>query len=226
LRLLAAALVLLLALQAWYAGWVLAWRWVTPGPTAFMRQDLERAREAAGGRPPRGQQQHWVPYARIGLPLKQAVVAAEDARFVEHGGVDWDAMLGAWRNNGRRGHLLHGGSTITQQLAKNLFLSPRRSYLRKAQELVIALMIEACWNKRRILEVYLNVVEWGDGIYGAEAAARRYFGISAAALSPEQAARLAVMLPAPRYFERHAGGAYLGERSQVVGARMAAARVP
>jgi monofunctional biosynthetic peptidoglycan transglycosylase len=148
--------------------------------------------------------------------LKRAVVAAEDARFVEHEGVDWQALTKAYDENLRRHHLTRGGSTISQQLAKNLFLSPERSYVRKAQELAITWMIEALWSKRRILEVYLNVAEWGEGVFGAEAAARHYHGVSAAALGPEQSARMAAMLPRPRYFDRHRGVPYLDTRSAAI----------
>ena len=178
-----------------------------------MRQDLERVEKLAPGRAPRPQQRVWVDYARISPNLKRAVVTSEDARFLEHEGVDWEAMQRAYHDNLRRGRPARGGSTISQQLAKNLFLSSRRSYLRKAQEVVITFMIEALWDKRRILEVYLNVVEWGDGIFGAEAGARHYFGVSAAALDPEQAATMAAMLPSPRFFDRHREAPFLGERA-------------
>jgi monofunctional biosynthetic peptidoglycan transglycosylase len=212
-RLLLAALALLLALQLWYLGWILYWKGHEPGPTAFQLHDLARAAEQHR---PRAHRQAWVAYARISPALKRAVVASEDANFLQHGGVDWRATLEAWRENERHGHTLHGGSTITQQLAKNLFLSPRRSYLRKAQELAIALMIERVWNKHRILEVYLNVVEWGDGVYGAEAAARHYYGTGAGDLDAEQGARLAAMLPSPTVFDRNRDSAYLAERAAAI----------
>jgi len=210
-RALVAALGVVLAMQAWYLGWIVYWRWHDPAPTAFMKLDLERS---AGHR--RVQQRQWVDYARISPELKRAVVASEDANFTRHDGVDWTAMHQAWEDNARRGRSARGGSTISQQLAKNLFLSPRRSYVRKAQELAIAFMIEAVWNKRRILEVYLNVVEWGDGVFGAEAAARHYYGLPAAALGPGESARLAAMLPSPRYFDRHRDVPYLEQRAQAI----------
>jgi len=212
-RLLLAAVLLLLALQLWFLGWVLYWKGHDPARTAFQRHDLERA---AAEHRPRVHQQHWVAYARISPALKRAVIASEDANFLHHAGIDWAATWSAFRDNERHGRTLHGASTITQQLAKNLFLSPRRNYLRKAQELVIAMMLEAAWDKRRILEVYLNVVEWGDGIYGADAAARHYYGIPAAQLDAMQGARLAAMLPSPRVFDRNPGSAYLAGRAEAI----------
>jgi monofunctional biosynthetic peptidoglycan transglycosylase len=144
------------------------------------------------------------------------VIAAEDARFSEHEGVDWEAVQKAYEANRKRGRPARGGSTITQQLAKNLFLSPERSYLRKAQELVLTYMIEFAWDKRRILEVYLNVAEWGEGVFGAEAAARHYFGTSAAQLGGEQAAHLAAMLPRPKFYDRNRGSSYLARRAEAI----------
>jgi monofunctional biosynthetic peptidoglycan transglycosylase len=210
----ALALVLgLVGLQLWFLGWVLAYRWVDPGDTAFMRRELASLRESN----PKAQLKHqWVPYERISPHLKRAVIAAEDARFNEHEGVDWDALGKAYETNIKRGKPAKGGSTITQQLAKNLFLSPDKSYLRKVQELIITYMIEALWDKRRILEVYLNSVEWGNGVFGAEAAARYYYGVSASALNREQAARLAAMLPRPKFYDRNRGSAFLAQRTQAV----------
>jgi monofunctional biosynthetic peptidoglycan transglycosylase len=214
----------ILLLQLWYLGWVLAWKWHNPALTAFMRRDVERLERTAAaprlpGQAPRAArplQQVWVDYAHLSPNLKRAVITSEDARFVAHDGVDWEAMKKAYVENRRHGSAARGGSTISQQLAKNLFLSPRRSYLRKLQELVITYMIEAAWDKRRILEVYLNVVEWGDGIYGAEAGARHYFGVSAAALDPAQAARMAAMLPAPKFFDHHREAAFLAQRAEAI----------
>lgn len=222
-RALVAALAVPVAIQLWYLGWVIAWRWNNPAQTAFM----ERAQERLAARhPPARLKQQWVAYGRISPSLKRAVVAAEDARFLEHEGVDWVAMEKAYEIDRKRGRPVHGGSTISQQLAKNLFLSARRSYLRKAQELLITWMVEAVWNKRRILEVYLNVVEWGDGIFGAQEAARHYFGVDAASLSPEQAARLAAMLPAPRLFDHHPDAPFLIQRSESILRELPAAQIP
>ena len=168
----------------------------------------------------------WVDYGRINNALKRAVVAAEDARFVDHEGFDWEGIERAMEKNQKKGRIVAGGSTITQQLAKNLFLSPRRSYVRKVEEAIITVMLEAMLDKRRILELYLNVIEWGNGVFGAEAASRRYFGISAAQLSPEQAARLAAMAPNPRFYERNQGAPGLNRKIGIILARMPSAELP
>lgn len=213
----------LVAVQLWFLGWVTYWKWENPTDTAFMERELSRLRE----KNPQAQlRRQWMPYVRISNHLKRAVITAEDARFVEHEGVDWDALQKAYEDNAKRGKLVRGGSTISQQLAKNLFLSGERSYVRKAQEFVITTMIETAWDKRRILEVYLNVVEWGEGVFGAEAAARHYFGISAAQLAPEQAARLAAFLPNPKRYGRARSGPYLNGRTVAIQQNMSAAQIP
>ena len=222
-RLLVVLLALFVLVQAWFATQVLWLRWNPPRETAFMAQ---RAAELREKNPKAAIRFQWVPYEKISRHLKRAVVAAEDARFVEHAGFDWEAIAKAREKNEKRGRVVYGGSTITQQLAKNLFLSPDRSYLRKGQEAAIAVMMEALLPKRRILELYLNVIEWGNGVFGAEAAARRYFGVSAAQLSDEQAARLAAMVPSPRRFERNPGSEYLDGRVATILARMPAAEIP
>jgi monofunctional biosynthetic peptidoglycan transglycosylase len=140
----------------------------------------------------------WQPLSRISPHLVRAVIAAEDVNFIEHSGIDWYAVWDAVQTNRSEGQVVRGGSTITQQLAKNLFLSSWQSYIRKAQEAVVAYELEAFVGKRRIMEIYLNVIEWDDGIYGAEAAARHYFRRSARSLTPEQAAYLAAIIPGPR----------------------------
>lgn len=165
-----------------------------PHSTAFI--DLRRAEATAAGRA-FALRWTWRPIAKISRYLRAAVIAAEDARFFAHDGVDWEAIQSAFDANLDRGSLAIGGSTITQQLAKNLYLSPSRSMIRKARELLIAYALEDDLSKQRILELYLNVVEWGEGVFGAEAAARRWFGHSAQQLTPAQAARLAVALPNP-----------------------------
>jgi len=176
----------------------------------------------------------WVDDSRISVHLKRAVIASEDAGFVDHAGVDWDAVEQAWSRNqrvlsraqSRRPAKLVGASTITQQLAKNLFLSGERTLPRKAQELVLAMALEALLSKRRILEIYLNHVEWGEGLFGAQAAAQFYFRRDALALDAGSAARLAVMLPAPKRFERQIGSAYVSARAATIQARMAAVELP
>ena len=228
-RVAVALLASLLALQAWYFAWIVFWRWHNPAQTAFMQRELERVERqvpAVAPRPARSLQKIWVDYTHISPNLKRAVVTSEDARFVSHEGVDWEAMEKAYSDNLRRGRLTRGGSTISQQLAKNLFLTAHRSYLRKAQELIIALMIEALWDKRRILEVYLNVVEWGDGVFGAEAAAQHYFGVSALYLDPNQAARMAAMLPSPRFFDHHRDAVYLSQRAETIERTLPSAQIP
>ncbi|MBX3680547.1 monofunctional biosynthetic peptidoglycan transglycosylase [Cognatazoarcus halotolerans] len=199
---LAIAALAALTLQLLIFAQVLWWSRYDPSSTSFMSIRLEELEEK---NPDASLRHQWVPYERISIHLKRAVVAAEDDRFLDHEGFDWEGIQKAIEKNQKKGHAVAGGSTISQQLAKNLFLSPSRSYLRKAQEAIITLMIEKTWSKRRILEVYLNVVEWGNGIFGAEAAARRYYGISAASLGPAQAARMAVMLPNPRRYEKQFG---------------------
>ena len=223
LRALAALAVLFVFVQAWFAAHVLWYRWQPPGQTAFMAQRLSELREKDPKATIRFQ---WVPYERISTHLKRAVIAAEDAKFLEHEGFDWEGIAKAREKNERKGRVVAGGSTITQQLAKNLFLSPSKSYARKVQEAIIALMLEAFLPKRRILELYLNVIEWGNGVFGAEAAAKRYFGIPASQLNAEQAARLAAMIPSPRRFERNPGSEYLDGRVATILARMPSAAVP
>jgi len=220
---LAACLVVVVALQFWYLGWIAWWKWNNPGETSFMVREEAALRQKS---PKAGLRHRWVPYERISIHLKRAVITSEDARFSEHEGVDWDAVEKAYETNLKRGRPAKGGSTITQQLAKNLFLSPERSYLRKGQELVITYMIEALWDKRRILEVYLNVVEWGEGIFGAEAAARHYYGVPAAQLGAEQSARLAAYLPNPKRYGRARSGPYLDKRTADIARYMADANVP
>jgi monofunctional biosynthetic peptidoglycan transglycosylase len=220
---LVAALLVAFAVQLWYLGWIAWWKWNNPGETAFMAREEAALRQKNS----KAELRHrWVPYGSISVHLKRAVITSEDARFSEHEGVDWEAIEKAYKENVKRGRPAKGGSTITQQLAKNLFLSPERSYLRKGQELVITYMIEALWDKRRILEVYLNVVEWGEGIFGAEAAARHYYGVSASQLGPEQSARLAAYLPNPKRYGRVRSGPYLDRRSANIARYMSDAVVP
>ena len=214
---------LILLYQFWLFAHVLWWIDHNPGSTAFMAAGLAREQE----KNPDAELRHrWVPYEKISIHLKRAVVAAEDARFLEHDGFDVEGIEAAVRKNLKQGRLVAGGSTISQQLAKNLFLSSERSFVRKGQEAVITLMIESTWSKRRILEVYLNVIEWGNGIYGAEAAARRYFGKSAATLTRGQAARLAAMVPNPRRYEHHRGSRAYQQRLALIKRHMGHAQVP
>jgi monofunctional biosynthetic peptidoglycan transglycosylase len=164
--------------------------------------------------------QQWVPLDDVSPALVRAVIAAEDARFFQHWGVDVRELENAREYNERQhGRRLRGASTITMQCARSVFLWPGRTYVRKALEVYLALLMEQLWGKRRILETYLNVVEWGPGVYGAEAAARRYFGVSASELDPARAALLAAALPAPRRFDPSAPSAHLRRRAATIGAR-------
>ncbi len=172
---LTAVAAVLLLWQGWYLGWVVWWKWVNPQSTSFQNQRLDEARRK---NPKAELKRQWVAYEKISVHLKRAVIAAEDDKFVDHEGFDWEGIQKAIEKNQKKGKVVAGGSTISQQLAKNLLLSPTKSMLRKGEEAIITVWIELLWDKRRILEVYLNVVEWGDGVFGAEAAARRYFGTS------------------------------------------------
>ncbi len=209
--------------QLWLLAWVLLWSWVNPGETRFMEIRLAELRQ----KNPQAQlKQQWVPYERISPHLKRAIIAAEDAKFVDHEGFDWEGMQKALEKNQKKGRFVAGGSTISQQLAKNLFLTPTKSYFRKVEEAIITLMLENLWSKRRIFEVYLNVIEWGNGVFGAEAAARHYYNTGAAQLGPEQAARLAGMVPNPRYYDRNRSAPGLGRKTAIILGRMPSADVP
>ncbi|CAM5783102.1 monofunctional biosynthetic peptidoglycan transglycosylase [Castellaniella caeni] len=208
-------------------GMVVWFKYRNPGFTPVMQDTLQALRMDD----PKARLSHqWVPYAQISPQLKRAVIASEDSGFVEHDGVEWDAIRKAWRYNQRqeaRGRgKRRGGSTITQQLAKNLFLSNSRNYLRKGQELILTYMIELVMDKRRILELYLNVAQWGKATFGAQAAAAHYYRSSAARLSATQAAELASMLPNPAYYDQHGMTAYLRAHAATVRARMRLVEVP
>lgn len=247
LRWLALVVLALLALQLLFIGRIAAMAVLAPESTAFQRS--EAWAQITGPGPLRWRQQ-WVPYAQISDHLKRAVIAAEDDSFTQHDGIDWNALEKAWERNAlaeaqaAKAHAraqarvpdaapapaptakVRGGSTITQQLAKNLLLSGERTLLRKGQEFVLTLLLEQLLSKQRILEIYLNNVEWGNGVFGAEAAAQHYFDKSAARLAPTEAARLAVMLPAPKRFEKLPGSAYLSGRTRVIAGRMRSAQLP
>ena len=218
------ALVLAFVLaQLWFLGNILYLNYTNPASTAFMEGRLEALR----AKNPKAALRHqWVSYERISPHLKRAVVVAEDAKFLDHEGFDWEAIQKAMTKNEQRKRVVAGASTISQQLAKNLFLSGERSWLRKGQEAIITWMMERTLSKRRILELYLNVAEWGEGVFGAEAAARYHFGVSAAALGPEQSAYLAAVLPSPRRYERARVTPYIAGRVDTILARMGSAQIP
>jgi len=220
----AGALVLaVLIVQGWF--FVHVWWWSThnPSSTAFMQARLASIQQK---HPNARLNRQWVEYDNVSLNLKRAVVAAEDAKFVDHEGFDWEGIQKALEKNEKRGKVVAGGSTISQQLAKNLFLSGSRSWLRKGEEAVITRMLESMMSKRRILELYLNVAEWGEGVFGAEAAARHYFGVSAAQLSAQQSAWLAAILPAPQRYDRNRGSAWIARKTEILLARMPGAQIP
>jgi len=218
------AVAVAILVQLWFLGHIVYWDRYNPSSTAFMEHRMETMRVKKNGAAKL--ERRWVPYDRISVHLKRAVVAAEDAKFLDHEGFDWEAIQKAMAKNEKKGKVVAGASTISQQLAKNLFLSGERSWLRKGEEAAITWMMEQVMSKRRILELYLNVAEWGDGVFGAEAAARHHFGISAASLGPSQAAWLAAILPSPRRYERGAVTPYIAERVETIAARMESAQIP
>ncbi len=208
---------LFLLVQLWFFAWVLVWKVYEPGPTQFMKIRLAELQKKNPGAK---LQQTWVSYGFISPNLKRALIAAEDSKFMQHNGFDLDGIQKAFAKNEKRGRIAAGGSTITQQLAKNLFLWPEKSFIRKGEEALITLMIESTWSKRRILEVYMNEIEWGTGIFGAEAASRHYFGISANELNEYQAAMLASMVPSPQYYDRKGETEGLARQTEVILERM------
>jgi monofunctional biosynthetic peptidoglycan transglycosylase len=212
-----------LAMQGWYFAHVKWWVDHDPASTSFMQTRLAELRDKD---PKAKLRRTWVDYHRISAHLKRAVVAAEDAKFVDHDGFDWEGIQKALEKNEKKGKLVAGGSTISQQLAKNLFLSGSRSWLRKGEEAVITWMLEKTMSKRRILEIYLNVAEWGNGVFGAEAAARHYFGISAGALNAEQSAWLAAILPAPRRYDRGGSTPWVAKKTAILLSRMPGTQIP
>jgi len=227
-------------LQLFFIGRVGFMTLVDPSSTAFERSQAWQIVSSQGRLLWR---QTWMPSEQIAKPLKRAVLASEDSAFTSHNGVWWDAVEKAWSKNAKAQAKLEaqaaqkkngkvvapkivGGSTITQQLAKNLLLSGERTLIRKGQEWVITVALESFLSKKKILTLYLNHVEWGTGVFGAEAAARHYFQKSASQLTEWEAARLAVMLPRPRYFEKLPQSAYLSDRAQTIMARMNDVAVP
>ncbi len=238
LRWLLLLLLAVLALQLFFVLRIATMALLAPQSSAFQRSEAWRL---VSEKDQLKWRQQWVSYEKLSEHLKRAVIASEDDSFVDHDGIDWEALEKAWQKNTRAearaakratkpaktGRVkVVGGSTITQQLAKNLFLSGERTLLRKGQEFVITLLLEAILSKQRILEIYLNSVEWGEGVFGAEAAAQHYFRKRASELTPLEAARLAVMLPRPRYFEKLPNSGYLAERAAVIAERMPKAQLP
>lgn len=212
-----------LVYQAYFFVQVWFLRSAEPATTAFMAIEQQRLSRLS---PPRTIRQQWVAYDRISRYAKRAVIAAEDSGFTAHRGIEWDAIEQALRTNRESGEIRFGGSTITMQLAKNLYLSPARSYWRKGQEILIVTMLESTLDKTRILELYLNLVEWGDGVFGIEAAARHYFGVSAGQINPWQAAWLASILPAPKRYDRDRRSQWIERKAGVILRRMPLVSLP
>jgi monofunctional biosynthetic peptidoglycan transglycosylase len=214
---------LLILYQVWLFAHICWWVKYNPSTSSFMETRLEIMQDK---NPRAALQYRWVPYGRISDNLKRALIAAEDANFVDHEGFDWEGIQKAYEKNLRKGKIVAGGSTISQQLAKNLFLSTKRTPWRKLEEAAITLMLEAVMDKRRIFEIYLNVIEWGNGVFGAEAASRHYFQVNAAQLSADQAAKLAAMVPNPRYYDKHREAPGLLRKSNIIMATMNDAEIP
>lgn len=220
---LVALVVLLLLYQAWI--FLHIWWWVdhNPDSSAFMENQLSVMKQ----KNPHAELRHqWVSYPHISSHLKRAVIAAEDAKFTDHEGFDWDGIQQAYEKNLKKRKIVAGGSTISQQLAKNLFLSTKRTPWRKLEETLITLMLENTMSKRRIFEIYLNVIEWGNGIFGAEAAAQHYYKASAAVLGEEASAKLAAMVPNPRYYDSHREARGLARKTGIILERMPMAEIP
>jgi len=215
--------VLLLFYQLWL--FMHVWWWIDHNPTAtaFMKTRLAVMQET---KPNAKLQFKWVNYEHLSRNLKKAVIASEDAKFMQHEGFDWQGLEYAFKKNIKKGKIVAGGSTITQQLAKNLFLTGQRTPWRKLQEAIVTMMIEKMMDKRRILEIYLNVIEWGNGVFGAQAAANHYFNKGAYSLTKHEAAKLAVMIPNPRYYDNHRHTKYLNKRTRTIQARMRVSHIP
>lgn len=213
----------ILAYQLWIFLHICWWIQHNPSTSAFMRVRLEVMQEK---NPDAVLKHKWVDYKNISPNLKRALIASEDSKFLDHEGFDWDGIQKAYKKNLKKHKIVAGGSTISQQLAKNLFLSTKRTPWRKAEEVMITLMLEATMSKHRIFEIYLNVIEWGNGIFGAEAAARYYYQTSAKNLSAAQAAKLAAMVPNPRYYDKHRDANGLLRKAGIIEARMPYVEIP
>lgn len=226
-RWLGRALLAFMGLVVLYQLWIflhICW-WINhnPATSAFMEDRLGVLQQ---DNPDAELRHQWQDYKKISVNLKRAVIASEDSKFIDHEGFDWDGIQKAYEKNLKKGKIVAGGSTISQQLAKNLFLSTRRTPWRKMEEAMITLMLEQMMTKRRIYEIYLNIIEWGDGVFGAEAAARHYFKVSASGLSAYQAAKLAAMIPNPRFYDTHRTARGLARKTGVIQARMNYVAVP
>lgn len=204
-------------------GNIISYRVLAPSNTAFMRERMDTLSQT---HPNISLDYRWVDYQHISTYLKKALIASEDANFAEHNGFDWNGIRHAIQRNQNSGTIRAGGSTISQQLAKNLFLNEQRSFLRKGEEALLTAMLEAAINKDRIYEIYLNIIEWGYGIYGAEAAAQRLYKQSAAMLNRYQAAEMASRVPAPLRYADNPNDAHLKHKTAIILKRMNSAALP
>lgn len=216
-------IVLFLLFHAYVYGNILTYRAVAPKQTAFMSMRMKQYQQEGKDLV---LQYFWVDYQKISTHLKKALIASEDATFAEHGGFDWNGIRSAIKRNQKSGKVRAGGSTISQQLAKNLFLNESRSYIRKGEEALITAMLEASTDKDRIFELYLNSIEWGYGVFGAEAAAQYFYQKSAAKLSKNQAAKLAARVPAPLFYEDNPKSKKLRAKTNIILRRMGSAELP
>ena len=223
------ALFFLFCLILFYHTWILSqivyWNFYNPSTSSFMQYRLDILQKENPGQKIELQYK-WAPYNLISPHLKRAVITAEDAKFIKHNGFDYEAMQMAYKKNLSKRKIVAGGSTISQQLAKNLFLSTERTPWRKIEEAIITLMIENVMNKRRILEIYLNIIEWGNNVFGAKAAALHYYNISASSLSAKQSSQLAAMIPNPRFYDRNRNNPLLLRKSDIIRHRMVSMRIP
>lgn len=209
--------------NAYVYGNIITYRAVAPHKTAFMSMRMSDFRDAGKDVE---LDYRWVPYDQISINLKKALIASEDAKFAAHGGFDWSGIRNAIKRNQRSGRIRGGGSTISQQLAKNLFLNESRSYWRKAEEAAITAMMEATTDKDRIFELYLNSIEWGYGIFGAEAASQHFYKKPAAKLTKQQAAQLAARVPRPLYYAENPRDRGLRAKTNIILRRMGSAELP
>ncbi len=214
---------LILLYQLWLFAHICWWIKFNPSSSAFMESRLEVMQDENSEAT---LQHQWVDYEKISPNLKRALIAAEDANFVDHEGFDWEGIQKAYEKNLRKGKIVAGGSTISQQLAKNLFLSTKRTPWRKGEEIIITVMLENVMDKKRIFEIYLNVIEWGNGVFGAEAAARHYYNVSATQLTAPQAAKLAAMVPNPRFYDKHREASGLLRKTNIILGRLNDSEIP
>lgn len=218
-----APLVLFILFNVYALGSIISWRSFAPNSTAFMRHQMKMLQAE---NPELERQYDWVPYNKISTNLKKSLVASEDANFVRHDGFDWKGIQVAMKKNQKTGKISAGGSTISQQLSKNLFLWEGKNYLRKGEEAILTMMLETNMSKERIFELYLNVIEWGNGVYGAQAASQYHYGVNADKLSPFQAARMASMVTRPRYYDDFPKDKSLAIKTNIILKRLGSAEIP